>query len=83
MYLYPREKYTSGLEMQIHKVKSNTTLEVSVDPAQRHLVTDVVDTEVGEMRFRDGLVHRLVLLYTAEEITFGIFARHILVIGIA
>lgn len=68
--------------MQVHQVKRDPTLEVSVDPVDVNRPSNVDDLAVAEMRFRDGLVDGLVLRDSLPEIDLGGFLGHVLVVGV-
>jgi hypothetical protein len=68
--------------MQVHQVKGNPTLQVTSYPVDLHLSTDIQDLAPRDIRFRNGLIHALVLFDPFPEIPFGLFLAHALVIGI-
>jgi hypothetical protein len=72
----------SRLEVQVHQVKGDPTLQVTSYPVDLHLSTDVQDLAPRNVRFRNGLIHALVLFDPFPEITLGLFLAHALVIGI-
>lgn len=41
MRTYSREEDTSWLDVQVHQVKGDTTLQVTVDPAYSDLTSDI------------------------------------------
>lgn len=79
---YTREEYTPRLQVQIHEIERYATLQVTVNMAKGDLVTDVPDSWVGKVRFRDRFINRLVLLYSSQEVSLGILPRRIFVIGV-
>ena len=56
------KEYASWLQVQIHEVERDATLQVSVYAADGDLVPDVGDSEVREMGLRDRLVNGFVFL---------------------
>ena len=78
----PGEEYAPGFKMQIHQVKGNAALEVTVDAIQNNLTPDIDYLEIREVRFGNRLVNSLVLLYAAKEIKFGHFWRGPRVVGV-
>ena len=68
--------------MQVHKVKCNATLQVTMDMTQRDLAPDVLDPEVREVRLSDRLIHSLVLANAPLEVGFGLLSRHVLVVRV-
>ena len=80
---YAREKYASRLEVQVHEIERDATLEITMNVAQRDLVADVADAEVAEARLCDRLVHGLVLLDAPQEVALSVLARHVLVVRVA
>jgi hypothetical protein len=68
--------------MQVHQVKGDPTLQVTSYPVDLHLSTDIQDLAPRDIRFRNGLIHALVLFDPFPEIPFGLFLAHALVVGI-
>lgn len=68
--------------MQVHQVEGDPTLQVTSYPVDLHLSTDVQDLAPRDVRFRNGLIHALVLFDPFPEIPFGLFLAHALVVGI-
>ena len=62
MWTHSGKEYASWLQMQIHEVERDATLQVSVYAADGDLVPDAGDSEVGEVGLRDRLVDGFVLL---------------------
>jgi len=56
------EEYAPWLQVQIHEVECDATLQVSVYAADGDLIPDVGDSEVREVGLRDRLVNGFVLL---------------------
>lgn len=69
--------------MEIHEIKGNATLQISIDARESNLVSDVSNSKVREVGFRDGLINGLVLLNTPYKVTFSDFFREIFVIWVA
>ena len=70
----PGEIYTARLEVQVHEVEGNSTLQISMNMAESDLVADVLDPQIREARFGDSFVHSLVLANAALEVDLGLFA---------
>ena len=69
--------------MQVHQVERDSTLQISIDPAQSDLIAHVEDSDIAEMGPRDCLVDALVLLDAPKEIALRTLGGHVLVVGIA
>jgi hypothetical protein len=79
---HTREIDVPRLEVQVHEVESDPTLEVPGDPIDLDLSTDVDDLAPRDIGLGDGLIDALVLLDPLPEIPLGLFLAHVLVIGI-
>lgn len=77
------KKYIPWLHMQIHQIKSNAALQVSVDSTERDFIANVCDPQIAKVGFRDSLVDCFVFSDTAEEISFSLFARKVLIVWVA
>jgi hypothetical protein len=69
--------------VQIHEVESDATLEITLDPVDRHLLPHIQYPAEADPRFRDGLVHALILSNPLAEVGLGLFARHPSVVWVA
>jgi hypothetical protein len=76
------EEYAPRLQVQIHQVERDTTLQVSVYATNSYLVPDVDYFEVREVRFHDWFVNGLILFDAPEEVPFRILRGHVLVIRV-
>lgn len=79
---HSRQVDVSRLQVQIHQVKCDSTLQVPLNLVDGHLSTDIENPTVAQIRFRDGLVDRLVGGDPFPEIRLGFGFGHVLVIGI-
>lgn len=77
-----REEDASWLEMQIHEVKGNPTLEITVNMTEGHLISDVTNSQIGKGGFGDGFIYGLVLFYSSKEVLLGGLPGHVFVVGI-
>jgi hypothetical protein len=58
-------------------------LQVPVDSAERDFIANIRDPQIAQVGFGDGFVDCLILFDTAEEVTLGLFARKVLIVGVA
>jgi hypothetical protein len=72
----------SRLQVQIHEVERDATLQVSVYAADGDLIPNVDYPEVREVGLADRLVNGFVLLDAPEEIPLRVFGRRVLVVGV-
>lgn len=70
----PREEYAPGFDVEIHQVVRNAALEVPMNLTDRHLAPNVLDSEVGEIRFGDCLIDCFVFHDSSQEIAPGLVA---------
>ena len=68
--------------MQVHEIKRDSTLQISLYSIHCDLLSDIQDPAKAEFGFCDGLIHAFVCFDTSSEILFGFFARHPLVIRV-
>lgn len=61
--------------MEIHQIERDTTLQISVYPTERYFAANVREAEIRKVGLGDGLIDRLVLSDSAQEIAFGFFTR--------
>lgn len=80
---YSREVDVPRLEVQIHQVECDTTLQIPLYSVDGDLTTDVKDPTETQIGLRDCIVHRLVCRDPFPEISLGFGFCHILVIWIA
>ena len=78
----PGEENAPRLQVQIHEIERDATLQVTMYPANGCLLPDVDYLKVREVRLCNGLINGLIFLDTPEEIPLRIFRRHVLVIWI-
>jgi hypothetical protein len=69
--------------MQIHQVKSDPTLQVSMYPRKRDFTPNIGYAEIRQVRFGDRFVDRLVFSDATEKITFGFFSAEFIIVWIA
>lgn len=77
------KEYATRLQVQIHEVEGDATLQVSVYAANGDLIPDVSYFEVREVWLSDRLVNRFVLFDTSEEVPLRVFRGRVLVVGVA
>jgi hypothetical protein len=80
---HPRKEDTTGLYMQIHEIKRNAALQISMDSRHRHLPPDICNAQIRQVRLSDRFVDFFVFFDSAKKISFRYFPRGILIIGIA
>lgn len=68
--------------MQVHKVESDSTLQITLDSVDRNSLTNVQDPAIADIGLGDRLIHAFVLPDPISEISLGIFSGHPLVVGI-
>ena len=69
--------------MQIHQVKGDPTLQVSMYPRKRYFTANIRYAEIRQMRFSDRFIDRLVFSDATEEITFCFFSAEFIIVRIA
>jgi hypothetical protein len=78
----PGEENAPRLQVQIHEIERDATLQVAMYPAYGCLFSDVDYLKVREVRLCNGLIYGLIFLNTPEEIPLRVFGRHVLIIWI-
>ena len=68
--IYPRKENAAGLEVQVHEVECNSTLQVTMDVAKSDLAPNILDAKIGKVGLSDRLVYSFVLSDAAFEVTF-------------
>lgn len=74
MDTYPRKENAARLEMQVHEVERDPTLQVTMDVAQGDLTPNILDTKVRKMRFGDRLVYSFVFPDASFEVVFSLLS---------
>ena len=83
---YPGEENTPRLDMQIHQIKCDTTLQISTYMRYSHLPSYVRNFQITQPRLRfvtNSLIDLFVLLDAPQKVAFCIFTRHVCVVGVA
>lgn len=83
MCTHSRKIYTARFEVQIHQIKRDSALQVTMDPGECYFTADVSDAKVGQMRLGDRLVDRFVLSDPTQEIPLGFFTCKILIVRVS
>lgn len=66
----------SWLQMQIHQVERNSRLQISLDPVDRDLLSDIQDPAEADPWLGNGLVHLLIRLNALLEIRNSFLLTH-------
>jgi hypothetical protein len=79
---YSREVDTARFQVQVHEIKRNPTLEITLDTIDSDCLSHVDDAAETEIWLGDCLVDPFIGVNSATEIPLGLFSRHALVIGV-
>ena len=69
--------------MEIHEIKGDATLQISINAREGDLVSDVGYSKIRKVRFCDGLVDSFILLDAPDKVSLSNFFRLTFVIRVA